>query len=132
MADTTDTILARLQANANDHRDTEGQVVKLALLALVSHVRDGWPDARYIDLQVSDQDDYGSLFEANACDTDRNPLPDDDCVIDEHNLGHHFHDGNRSFWLPSMVESSVRHKYRSGYVLIVDKVLAEISLDDFA
>jgi hypothetical protein len=120
------TLWKRLDAATKDARTTDVELANLTMRALATEAREHWPNAAYIEFSVTDQDHSGSLFTIEARDANREPISASGVLdlLDE--FASNLSDSNKSVWLPFMTEEDGDDRYRSEYLLIIDKVIAEV------
>jgi hypothetical protein len=120
------TLWRRLDAANKDARTTVVDLANLTMRALATEAREHWPNAAYIEFSVTDQDHSGSLFTIAARDADHAPISASGVLDLLDDFASNLSDSNKSVWLPFMTEEDIDDRYRSEYLLIIDKVLAEV------
>ena len=122
-------IKANLEATAKERNAADERLATLALLTLATLARDKYPEAAYVLLAETDQDNSGELWVQAVYDVEHETIADSG-AFDDDPVAYHMHGGNADTWTPFVTDLSSLGRASDGeYLLDINQVLAEIQLD---
>lgn len=117
----------QLNAAILRHNEIETEVATLALLALANITYIDFPNAAYIVLTETDQNDSGELWVQSLLDSEHEPVHYDG-DWDNDPIAYHLHGGNEAVWKLFVTDVSGSGRSAPGeYLLDIQQVLKEVS-----
>jgi hypothetical protein len=116
-------IKGRLQAASQEHDAIDTRCALLAMLALATLARDKYPDAAYVLLAETDQNDSGELWVQAVYDAEHETIADSG-AFDSDPVSYHLHGGNEAVWQPFVTDLSGEFTQTGEYLLNVAEVLS--------
>jgi hypothetical protein len=116
-------IKTQLQAACQEHDAIDTRCVLLAMLALATIARNEHPDAAYVLLAETDQNDSGELWVQAVYNTAHETIADSE-AFDKEPIAYHLHGGNEAVWKPFVTDLAGEFIATGEYLLDIAKVLS--------
>lgn len=117
---------ARIAAISRQATEADMQLASLALVAVATIARNEWPEAAYVVLAETDQNDSGELWVQAVYDAEHDTIADSES-FDDDPVAYHLHESNEVMWKPFVTDLSAPGRASQGeYLLDIAKVLSEV------